>query len=133
MFGKNRALEETNAHLHRENASLKDEIARLKQEIERLSEKEADVQRTFNENRLKTELTNSMLSGCKKGISEIQKDIEYNLEASKEIAQISEATVSSSIRFLMNWLIPSHALPNLRVSHANWLKIYITVWMKFRA
>ena len=53
MFGKNRALEETNAHLHRENASLKDEIARLKQEIERLSEKEADVQRTFNENRLK--------------------------------------------------------------------------------
>ncbi len=109
MFGKNRALEETNAHLHRENASLKDEIARLKQEIERLSEKEADVQRTFNENRLKTELTNSMLSGCKKGISEIQKDIEYNLEASKEIAQISEATVSSieTLNTVSNELVDS--------------------------
>lgn len=34
-----------------------------------------------------------MLMGCKKGISQIQKDIESNLEASKEIASISETTV----------------------------------------
>ncbi|ARU48564.1 Methyl-accepting chemotaxis protein McpA [Sulfurospirillum diekertiae] len=36
-----------------------------------------------------------MLGGCKKGISEIQKDIEQNLEASKEIVGMSEATVST--------------------------------------
>lgn len=109
MFGKNRALEEANENLHQENIVLKDEIAQLKHEIERLSEKEADVQRTFNENRLKTELTNSMLSGCKKGISEIQKDIEYNLEASKEIAQISETTVSSidTLNTVSNELVDS--------------------------
>lgn len=108
MFGKNRALEEANENLHQENIALKDEIAQLKHEIERLSEKEADVQRT-NENRLKTELTNSMLSGCKKGISEIQKDIEYNLEASKEIAQISETTVSSidTLNTVSNELVDS--------------------------
>lgn len=95
MFGKNRELEASNLGLHKENIALKDEIVRLKSEIERLNRKEEDIRKTINENRLKTELTNSMLSGCKKGISEIQKDIENNLEASKEIAQISETTVSS--------------------------------------
>ena len=109
MFGKSRVLEEANSQLLQENNNLKNEIEKLKHEIEKLDERESKTQITSSENRLKTELTNSMLSGCKKGIAEIQKDIEQNLEASKEIATISETTVSSimSLNTVSNDLVSS--------------------------
>lgn len=95
MFGKTKALEEKNNHLFKENENLQNEILNLKKEIETLQKKELLGNRTLSENSLKTQLTNVMLSGCKTSIGEIQRDIEENLEASKEIATISETTVTS--------------------------------------
>ena len=96
MFGaKSRGLEGANENLTRENENLKKEILSLKAEIGQLTEQNTKNQSLLHGDTLFKELNNSMLSGCKKGISEIQKDIEQNLEASKEIVGMSEATVST--------------------------------------
>ena len=93
--GKSRLLEEANQSLIKENENLKDEILSLKNEIEHLTEKNSEDQGTINENRLILELNSIMSDGCKVGISEIQKDIERNLAAAKEIAGMSGTTVST--------------------------------------
>lgn len=95
MFGNNRALEDINKNLNKENENLKDEILSLKVEIEKLTEQNEKNKSLLHGNNLFQELNSSMLEGCKQGISEIQKDIEQNLEASKEIVGMSEATVST--------------------------------------
>lgn len=83
-----RKLEEENALLHAEIQSLRDQIAAHK-------EKEQQSQKVLSENRLKTNLIESMLGGCRKSVQEIQRDIEQNLDESKEIAGISEKVVLS--------------------------------------
>lgn len=96
MFGvKSRELEEANQNLKKENENLKDEILLLKNTIEQLTEQNEKTQSMLHGNTLFQALNSSMLTGCKKGISEIQKDIEQNLEASKEIVNISETTVAT--------------------------------------
>lgn len=95
MFGNSRVLEEANQKLTKENENLKNEILSLKNEIEHLTEKNSEKQSTINDNRLILELNGIMSDGCKVGISEIQKDIERNLEAAKEIANMSGTTVST--------------------------------------
>ena len=93
MFGNSKALEAKNTILFQENETLKKEIENLKNEIENLNQREQCSHNAMSENKLKTELTNTMLNGCGKSIKEIQNDIEQNLEASKEIASLSEGTV----------------------------------------
>ncbi len=96
MFGgKSRALEEVNQTLVKENENLKNEILSLKNEIETVNAKNADKQATINNNSLILALNSIMSDGCKVGISEIQKDIERNLAAAKEIASMSGTTVST--------------------------------------
>jgi len=95
MFGKNKLVEEENKVLIQENEALKNEIVNLRNEIESLNQRELCTKDAMSENKLKTELTNTMLNGCGKSIKEIQNDIEQNLEASKEIASLSERTVES--------------------------------------
>lgn len=94
MFGKTKALEEQNKVLLHENEALKKEIENLKNEVEQLNQRELGSKNLMSENKLKTELTNTMLGGCGKSVKEIQNDIEQNLEASKEIASLSEETVA---------------------------------------
>ena len=93
MFGNSRVVEEKNRVLLQENQVLKQEIENLKHEIGTLNQREICNKDVVSENKLKTELTNTMLSGCGKSVKEIQNDIEQNLEASKEIASLSEGTV----------------------------------------
>ncbi|MDD2382633.1 MAG: methyl-accepting chemotaxis protein [Sulfurospirillaceae bacterium] len=95
MFGSNKFTEEKNTVLLQENEALRNEIERLRNEIEQLTQREQHSQKAMSENKLKTTLTNGMLGGCKASISEIQHDIEINLEASKEISNLSQTTVSS--------------------------------------
>jgi len=96
MFGQNKALlHEENVGLRAENERLKHEATALQLQLEKLQQSDANTQRTLSENRLKTELINSMLGGCGSSVKEIQHDIEQNLEASKEIVQISVSTVES--------------------------------------
>lgn len=96
MFGIHKAVsQETNLELRHENELLKEENANLNAKIEMLLQAELKTQNTLSENRLKTELINSMLGGCGNSVKEIQHDIEQNLEASKEIVEISSTTVKS--------------------------------------
>jgi len=96
MFGTRKAvLQENNVELIHENERLKEENAHLHAQIEILLQSEAKTHNTLNENRLKTELINSMLGGCGNSVKEIQHDIEQNLEASKGIVEISGTTVES--------------------------------------
>lgn len=96
MFGRDKALlHEENVGLRAENERLKHEATALQFQLEKLLQSEENTHRTLSENRLKTELINSMLSGCGNSVKEIQHDIEQNLEASKEIVQISVSTVES--------------------------------------
>jgi chromosome segregation ATPase len=99
MFGGsgNRLLQEENKRLKEENERLKIELLNVQNKVESLHEKELQSQRALNENRLKTELINSMLGGCRGSVQEIQRDIEHNLNASKEIAQFSEQTAASIV------------------------------------
>ncbi len=94
MFGNTKAMEEKNRVLLQENEALKNEIDNLKSEIESLNQRENCTKDAISENQLKTELTNTMLDGCGTSVKEIQKDIEQNLEASKEISILSEETVT---------------------------------------
>jgi methyl-accepting chemotaxis protein len=91
MFGtqKKELLEEIST-LREENALLSQEIAQLKEAVKTFKDKERDNNLTLSENKLKTALSNGMLSGCKENVKEIQKDIEFNLESAKEIAHLSE-------------------------------------------
>lgn len=96
MFGNHKALlEEENAKLRTENERLKTEYQMLQSKIEVFEAAEDNTQKTLNENRLKTALVQTMLGGCGNSVKEIQHDIEHNLEASKEIVEISETTVNS--------------------------------------
>lgn len=96
MFGKSKAiLEESNEQFRLENERLKAENESLKQKLDMLQKSEASSQITLSENRLKTALINTMLGGCGNSVKEIQHDIEQNLEASKEIVEISGSTVES--------------------------------------
>jgi len=96
MFGHHKALlQENNERLTQENERLKEENANLQSKLEMLLQSESKTQNTLNENRLKTELINTMLGGCGNSVKEIQHDIEQNLEASKEIVTISGSTVES--------------------------------------
>lgn len=95
MFGQNRELAEHNKKLLKENENLQDEILVLKNQLETLTKQNEKNQSLLNGNTLLQELNTDTLSGCKKGISEIQKDVEQNLKASKEIVSISETTVST--------------------------------------
>lgn len=94
VFGKSRALEEVNGRLEKENLALQNEVEKLKEQIDVFHQKELSANNIANENKLKTELVNSMLNGCRGSVKEIQGDIERNLEDSKEIAHISETTVN---------------------------------------
>ncbi|MDD3344762.1 MAG: methyl-accepting chemotaxis protein, partial [Sulfurospirillaceae bacterium] len=96
MFGrKKKEIEAINLTLTEENKMLHNEIAALKNQIAHFETTQNDGKKVLSENKLKTELTNEMLGGCKASITEIQHDIELNLEASKEISNISQSTVSS--------------------------------------
>lgn len=91
MFGtqKKELLEEMST-LREENALLSQEIAQLREAVQTFKDKERDNNLTLSENKLKTALSNGMLSGRKENVKEIQKDIEFNLESAKEIAHLSE-------------------------------------------
>lgn len=95
MFGKTRILEEANQKLMQENEALKNENNLLKNECEKLKEDDVKNKSIINENRLFLALNGTMSDGCKVGLNEIQKDIEGNLAAAKEIANMSETTVST--------------------------------------
>ncbi len=98
MFGnRSKAMEKENETLKNENNSLTQEIERLKYQLSLLEEKEQKGQKVVSENQLKTQLVDSMLGGCKQSIKEIQSDIESNLDASKEIAHISETALESVV------------------------------------
>ena len=95
--------------LRAENIRLKTEAAILQQTLEKLQQSEEKTHRTLSENRLKTELINTMLGGCGNSVKEIQHDIEQNLEASKEIVGISGTTVDSieNLNTISNSLLSS--------------------------
>ncbi|WP_333803939.1 methyl-accepting chemotaxis protein [Sulfurospirillum sp.] len=110
MFGRSKlVLQESNEQLTQENTRLKEENEHLQKKLEMLLQAESDTQMTLSENRLKTELINTMLGGCGNSVKEIQHDIEQNLEASKEIVQISGTTVESitSLNAISNSLLTS--------------------------
>ena len=96
MFGRNKAiLQESNEQFRLENERLKAENESLQIKLETFLQTESKTQTVLSENRLKTELINTMLGGCGSSVKEIQHDIEQNLEASKEIVEISSSTVES--------------------------------------
>ena len=78
-----------------EKSVLQNEIDALKSQMAQLESTQAQGNKVINENKLKTTLTNEMLGGCKGSIREIQRDVEVNLEGSKEISSLSQVTVKS--------------------------------------
>ena len=95
FFGQNKVvLVEENKRLLEENQCLKEQISVLQTQLIHANTSANIADKTVSENRLKTELTNGMLGGCKQSIREIQRDIEHNLDESKEIVSLSEATVT---------------------------------------
>ena len=96
MFGKKIAVyERKNEELHAENEQLKLEILHLNEQLAYFQKAEKQTEKTLNENRLKTELIGTMLSGCRGGVGEIQRNVEENLDASKEIASLGDFTLKS--------------------------------------
>jgi len=135
MFGNTKAMEEKNRVLLQENEALKNEIDNLKSEIESLNQRENCTKDAISENQLKTELTNTMLDGCGTSVKEIQKDIEQNLEASKEISILSEETVTrvGTLDQISNEHCHSLLIfYTLLLSHEDWLIIFTEVLMKSR-
>lgn len=118
MFGHSKVvLQESNERLTQENERLKEENSSLQSKLEILLQAESKTQTTLSENRLKTELISTMLGGCGNSVKEIQHDIEQNLEASKEIVQISSSTVESitSLNAISNSLLDSLS----QISHSS--------------
>lgn len=86
--------------LQQENSALKDENAKLKEQIKMLQtnlheqcetcEKQKKLKSSLSENKLKSELITSLLTGCKESIAKIQSNIESNLEDANDISSLSK-------------------------------------------
>lgn len=87
-----------------EKESLRQEVSTLKQRIAQLESENATLQghvdnsdRVLQENKLKTELTNSMLGGCLQSAGVIQKNIQTNLEQTEEIYELNSETANNVV------------------------------------
>ena len=95
MFWKNQAALEKIKELEEQNRLLENKVEYLTKQVLTYETQSETMNRTLNENKLKTGLITSMLGGCRKSVHEVQHDIEKNLDASKEIAALSQNASSS--------------------------------------
>ena len=100
MFQNKKLLEECQT-LKEENSTLKSQIQNLEAKLQQKCDQEKNTDEIVSENRLKTELTYTMLAGCKDSIKKVQKNIEGNLTSSEEISSLSDEN-STNITELNN-------------------------------
>ena len=92
MFGTAKLKKECLV-LQEENSALKKQVEELRKELRGQCEScttQKNLRTSLDENKLKTELTHSMLAGCKNSIKKIQQNIENNLNASSEISNFAQ-------------------------------------------